>query len=41
MDRIDALHMDFMKHLLLQTPESWKVMCGANSIAMLSVRSHP
>ncbi|BCS23475.1 Zn(II)2Cys6 transcription factor [Aspergillus puulaauensis] len=36
MDRTDALLMHFMKHLLHQTPESWKVMCGANSIAMLT-----
>ena len=35
MDKTDALLMHFMKHLFQQTPESWKVMCGANAIAML------
>lgn len=35
MDRTDALLMNFMKYLFQQTPESWKVMCGANAIAML------
>ncbi len=34
-DRTDALLMHFMKHLFQQTPESWKVMCGANAITML------
>ncbi|KAL2810316.1 fungal-specific transcription factor domain-containing protein [Aspergillus granulosus] len=36
MDVIDSMLMKFMEQLFDQTPGSWKVLCGANAIALMA-----